>query len=64
MDLNPTTRERLSPDVRFLQQDCTSNWRLDDESLDIVFTSNFLEQLPDKSALRATMTETLQCLKP
>ncbi|MEO7934286.1 MAG: class I SAM-dependent methyltransferase [Chthoniobacterales bacterium] len=63
MDLNPDTRQRLSPEVTFLEQDCSTRWPLPDHSLDVVFTSNFFEHLPDKSALGRTLDEACRCLK-
>ena len=64
MDLNPHSRERLDPDVQFLFQDCSQRWALPDASLDLVFTSNFFEHLPDKLALKLTLLEAHRCLKP
>ena len=64
MDLNPTTRECLDPSVHFLMQDCSEPWELDDQCLDVVFTSNFLEHLPTKDRLAATLGQAWRCLKP
>jgi len=64
MDLNPSAREHLSPDVQFIEQDCSDEWALPDNSLDAVFTSNFFEHLPTKQALQATLLEARRCLKP
>jgi len=64
MDLNPRSPEFLSPDVIFKQQDCSTTWDLPDNTLDVVFTSNFFEHLPDKLALRKTLDEVHRCLKP
>ncbi len=64
MDLNPTSKERIAPDVTLFQQDCSTRWPLPDNSLDIVFTSNFFEHLPTKAHLQATLAEVLRCLKP
>lgn len=64
MDLNPKATEHLAPEVKFLFQDCSARWDLPDASLDIVFTSNFFEHLPDKLALKLTLLEALRCLKP
>lgn len=64
MDLNPRSPEFLTKDVRFLQQDCSLRWNLPDASLDVVFTSNFFEHLPDKFSLRNTLQEAHRCLKP
>src|SRR4051795_9719220 len=52
MDLNPDASTHLSSDVRLLQQDCSATWTIPDGSLDVVFTSNFFEHLPDKDALK------------
>ena len=64
IDLNPDARGRLSPEVTFFQQSCADPWPLPDGSLDLVFTSNFLEHLPSKVALVATVREAWRCLRP
>jgi SAM-dependent methyltransferase len=64
MDLNPETGRRVEGFARFLQQDTSEPWPLDDASLDVVFTSNFLEHLPTKVAIEATVRECHRCLKP
>lgn len=64
MDLNPEARRRLRPDVEFLQQDCSTPWPVPPDSLDVVFTSNFFEHLPDKTALNRTLRQALRSLKP
>ena len=64
MDLNPDTGRRVEGFARFLQQDCSTPWPLPDGALDVVFTSNFLEHLPDKEAVDATLREAHRCLKP
>jgi SAM-dependent methyltransferase len=64
MDLNPKATEHLDPAVTFLFQDCSLRWDLPDQSLDVVFTSNFFEHLPDKLALKLTLIEAARCLKP
>jgi SAM-dependent methyltransferase len=64
MDLNPTTARVLAPDVQFLQQDCSSAWSLPENSLDVVFTSNFFEHLPNKQTLGSTLDQARRCLKP
>ncbi len=64
MDLNPDTPARLAPGIRLLAQDCSATWDLADNSLDVVFTSNFFEHLPDKTTLLATLREAWRCLKP
>lgn len=64
MDLNPDTASHLTDPVEFLQQDCATTWPLADNSLDIVFSSNFLEHLPDKKHVEDTISEIVRCLKP
>lgn len=64
MDLNPDTPARLAQGIRLLAQDCSAPWDLADNSLDVVFTSNFFEHLPDKTTLLATLREAWRCLKP
>ena len=64
MDLNPDAPQRLAPNVEFLHQAGSAPWPLPDNSLDVVFTSNFFEHLPDKECLNLTLRHTLRCLKP
>jgi len=64
MDLNPEMPQRVGSGVETIQQDCSERWRVADASLDVVFTSNFFEHLPDKDALRRTLLEARRCLKP
>lgn len=64
MDLNPDARRFANPDVSILEQDCSAQWSTPDGSLDAVFTSNFLEHLPTKSAVKDTLAEAYRSLKP
>jgi SAM-dependent methyltransferase len=64
MDLNARAREQLNPDVTFLEQDCSKAWPLADNSLDVVFTSNFFEHLLSKQALGETIQQAARCLRP
>jgi SAM-dependent methyltransferase len=64
MDLNPDSQRHLDPGVRLFQQDCSVRWPIPDNTLDLVFTSNFFEHLPDKSSLAATLQEARRCLRP
>lgn len=64
MDLNPESSRRLSPDVVFLKQDCSTTWPLPDSTLDVIFTSNFFEHVRTKESLRETVLEAHRCLKP
>lgn len=63
MDLNAASATHLKPEVKLLQQDCSSPWPLAAESLDVVFTSNFFEHLPDKNVLTRTLQQAYRCLK-
>lgn len=64
MDLNPDSPGKLAPEVTFLAQDCSEQWALTDQSLEVVFTSNFFEHLPSKESLRRTLEQAWRCLKP
>jgi SAM-dependent methyltransferase len=64
MDLNPDATKHLAEDVQFLEQDCSAEWPLPENSLDAVFTSNFFEHLPDKQCLKQTLRQAYRCLKP
>ena len=63
MDLNPDCGERVNGHCIFLMQDCSTTWPLDDRSLDVVFTSNFLEHLPNKNLVDKAIKEAFRCLK-
>ncbi len=64
MDLNPKTKSLLDKEIIFHQQDCSESWEIAQNSLDLVFTSNFFEHLPDKESLDHTMGEIRKALKP
>jgi len=64
MDLNPDAKRYANLEVTILQQDCSAQWAMEKASLDVVFTSNFLEHLPAKSALEKTLHEAFRALKP
>lgn len=64
MDLNPDTKHQLTPGTHFLHQDCSQTWDLEPEVLDTVFSSNFIEHLPDKFHVERTVAEAFRCLKP
>jgi SAM-dependent methyltransferase len=64
MDLNPTAKERVAPEVKLIHQDCSKPWPLHDNYLDVIFTSNFFEHLPSKLSLQETLLEAYRCLRP
>ncbi len=63
MDLNPDVGSRLGPGIVFLNEDCSREWPIEDDSLDVVFTSNFLEHLPDREHIDRTVRQARRCLK-
>lgn len=63
MDLNPDTAGRLNQAVHFFHQNCSQPWPLPESSLDLVFTSNFFEHLPDKECLKRTLQQALRALR-
>ena len=64
MDLNPDAREHASQDVELILHDCSVTWPIPLESLDVVFTSNFLEHLFDKSQVMETLRNAFASLRP
>ena len=64
MDLNPKTNTLLKGDIIFHNQDCSRPWNIKPESLDLIFTSNFFEHLPNKHSLDKTVAEIRNALKP
>lgn len=63
MDLNPETGSHLTTEATFIHQDCSQPWDVSPGSLDVVFTSNFFEHLPDKKSVELTLLEVHKCLK-
>ena len=64
MDLNPATGRLLEPAVKLFAQDCATQWPLPDGTLDLIFSSNFFEHLPDKAACLRTWREAWRTLRP
>ena len=64
MDLNPKTKSLLDKEILFHHQDCSEPWSIETNSLDLVFTSNFFEHLPNKDSLADTTSEMKKALKP
>ena len=64
MDLNPDSVKLAAPSVQILVQNCSQSWALPDNSLDVVFTSNFFEHLSTKRDLRDTLGQAWRCLRP
>jgi SAM-dependent methyltransferase len=64
MDLNPAAQQRAAKGVNVLLQDCSTPWPIEPATLDVVFTSNFFEHLPDKTALELTVSHAFASLRP
>ena len=64
VDVNPDAAGFLDPGVTFIEADASRIDPLADGSIDTVFTSNFLEHLPDKTTLRAVLAEMMRLLRP
>jgi SAM-dependent methyltransferase len=64
MDLNPDSAKHLRKEVTFHEQDCSEPWAIAPNSLDVIFTSNFFEHLPNKEALSRTIAHVKNTLKP
>jgi SAM-dependent methyltransferase len=65
MDMNPDAADQLQGDIKFFLHNSAEPWPgIRESSLDIVFTSNFLEHLPDKKSVARTLHEVHRCLKP
>ena len=63
MDGNPECGKRIAGYSIFLHQDCSTSWPIEDNALDVVFTSNFLEHLPSKDLVDNTLREAFRCLR-
>lgn len=64
IDLNPDAPKYLNPDVSFHRLPATELSNIGAGVADVVFTSNFLEHLPDKSACDAVLAAVHKVLKP
>jgi SAM-dependent methyltransferase len=64
IDANPETRARAAATVEVLSQDAAEPWRLDSDSVDVVFSSNFLEHAASKEAVVRILEEAYRVLRP
>ena len=63
VDLNPDTKA-AAVDAEVLQTSSEDLSAVADGTVDVVFTSNFFEHLPDKGSLLRTLTEVRRVLRP
>lgn len=64
IDINPDARSFLKPEIEFHQCMATNFGSVVKGNADVVFTSNFLEHLPDKKALDGFLGQVMIALKP
>ena len=64
VDLNPDSEEFLLEGIEFYLGSATNLAMLDDESIDVCFSSNFFEHLPSKEIMDEVLCETWRTLKP
>lgn len=64
LDINPDTAKYKAPDVKLVINDCTQMKDIRNDSIDVVFNSNFFEHLPTKNALLETLVNIYRVLKP
>ena len=63
VDLNPDTRRYAASDVTVISARSSDLGVLADNSVDVVFASNFFEHLPDKEEFLATLRELRRVLR-
>jgi SAM-dependent methyltransferase len=64
VDLNPDVRNFAAAGIEVINEPCTALASLAGDSVDVVFMSNFLEHLPDKATVLATLAEARRLLRP
>jgi SAM-dependent methyltransferase len=64
VDVNPDASQYLDPDVEFCLSRADAIQGIDDNSIDVVFASNFLEHLKTKDECDAVLSEVSRILKP
>ena len=57
LDLNPDTKKYLNEDIQLILDDCANIESINDNSVNVIFNSNFFEHLKDKDHLSATISE-------
>lgn len=64
VDLNEDVASLLPASVEFHSNSADHLVSIDDETIDVCFTSNFFEHLPDKAAMDRVLTEVGRVLRP
>lgn len=63
VDLNPDVKRFVAPNIQVINENCTAISSLPEDSVDVVFMSNFLEHLPNKDLILQTFAESRRILK-
>jgi SAM-dependent methyltransferase len=64
VDLNPDSKTLVGSEVRFYETSADHMTDIPDDSVDVAFSSHFLEHLPHKAAVDAVLHEIYRVLKP
>jgi SAM-dependent methyltransferase len=64
VDLNPDAKRYLNDNIQFCQTTATDLSKIDMSSIDVVFTSNFLEHLPNKDECTNVFRQVWNVLRP
>lgn len=64
LDLNPATISHAEAGVRVLSQDVSQAWDIPSASVDVLFTSNFLEHLSGKELVEHCLQEAARVIRP
>lgn len=64
IDLNPDVEKYAAPGVEVVRNDASAMGSLESDSVDVVFMSNFLEHLPGKAEVLATLQESRRVVRP
>ncbi|HEY9772486.1 MAG TPA: class I SAM-dependent methyltransferase [Planktothrix sp.] len=63
LDLNPSVIDSANRDVECVVQDLLQEWQLPSQSVDVAFSSNFLEHLPSKDGVLHCLSEAHRVLR-
>ncbi|HEY9712677.1 MAG TPA: glycosyltransferase, partial [Chroococcales cyanobacterium] len=63
LDLNPDVIEHAAPGVEALVADVVKPWPVEPNSVDVCFSSNFIEHLPSKAAVAQCFDQARRALK-
>lgn len=64
IDLNPDAKKYLKDDVELYLSSASSMDKVDSSSIDVCFSSNFFEHLPDRQTMDDVLKEAFRVLKP